>query len=57
VKLLHETDAEDIPNKVHGWAIGILNVTIPEIEEPMRYLQGQLEKYLPPKDDDEDEPS
>jgi hypothetical protein len=57
VDLLEETDPERIPQCVHSWVVGRLEVTIPEIEDPMRYLEGLLEKYLPPEPDDEDEPS
>jgi hypothetical protein len=53
--LLDESDSEQIPLKVHSWAVGISEVTVPEIEEPMRYLEGLLKKYLPPEPDDEDE--
>lgn len=53
--LLQETDPQRIPEEVHSWAVGRIEVTIPEIEEPMRYLEKQLEKYLPPEPDDEDE--
>ena len=55
--LLQETDSERIPRRVHSWAVGRIEVSIPEIEEPMRYLEGELEKYLPPEPDDEDERS
>jgi len=55
VDLLQETNVERIPEKVHSWVVGRIEVTIPEIEEPMRYLEGQLEKYLPPETDDEGE--
>ncbi len=54
-KLLEETDIERIPELVHSFAIGIVVNTVDEIEEPMRYLEKQLEKYLPPEPDDEDE--
>jgi hypothetical protein len=53
--LLEETDPERIPLRVHSWAVGRLVVSIPEIEEPMRYLEKQLEKYLPPEPDNENE--
>jgi hypothetical protein len=53
--LLLETDAQRIPREVHSWAVGTIVVTIPEIEDPMRYLKGEMEKYLPPEPEDEDE--
>lgn len=53
--LLEETNADLIPQRVHSWAVGSIEVTIPEIEEPMRYLEGQVRKYLPPEPPDEDE--
>lgn len=55
--LLEETNGEVIPQHVHSWAVGRIEVTIPEIEEPMRYLEGQVRKYLPPEPNDEDEPT
>jgi hypothetical protein len=57
VDLLQESDPRRIPQRIHGWAVGRLEVTIPEIEDPMRYLERLVEKYLPPEPDDEDEPS
>ena len=56
-ELLEESDPKRIPSEVQNWAVGIRVVTIPEIEEPMHYLEGQLEKYLPPEHDDEDDSS
>lgn len=55
--LLQENDSQRIPRQVHSWAVGRLEVSIPEIEEPMRHLEGLLGKYLPPEPNDEDEPS
>jgi hypothetical protein len=55
--LLDESDPEQIPRNVHSWAVGISEVTVPEIQEPMLYLKGLLEEYLPPEPDDEEEPS
>ena len=52
-ELLGDTDIETVPTKIHDWAVGISEVTVPEIQEPMRYLEGQLKKYVP--DDDLDE--
>lgn len=52
--LLEEADVERIPQRVHSWAVGRIEVTIPEIEEPMRYLEGILEKYLPPEPNDDE---
>jgi len=49
-----ETKAEKIPEAVYDWAVGITEVTVPEISDPMKYLEEQLEKYIPP-DQDEDE--
>lgn len=57
VDLLQESNLEYIPEKVYSWAVGRVEVTIPEIEEPMRYLQGILQKYIPPEPDDEEDPS
>ncbi len=54
--LLEETNADLIPQRVHSWVVGTIEVTIPVIEEPMQYLQGLLEKYLPPEPNNEDEP-
>lgn len=56
-ELLQVTDTERIPQQVHSWAVGISEVTVPEINEPMLYLKGLLEEYLPPEPDDEEEPS
>lgn len=53
--LLDEKDPALIPKRVYSWVIGRLEVTIPEIEEPMRYLKERLEKLLPHEPDDEDE--
>lgn len=55
--VLAETDVDRIPRQVHSWAVGISEVTVAEIEEPMRYLEKQLDEFLPPEPDDEDEPS
>ena len=52
--LLAETDIERIPREVHSWAVGISEVTVDEIQEPMLYLEKQLEKYLPPEEDEDD---
>ena len=54
VDLLQENDSQRIPQQVHSWAVGTFEVSVPEIEEPMRYLEGLLEKYLPPEPNDED---
>ena len=51
---LHDTDVERIQKRVYYWVAGTLAVTPGEIEEPMRYLQGELEKTLPPDPDDDD---
>ena len=40
--LLMEVDPDVIPLKVHEWAVGTLEVSISEIEEPMQYLEKQL---------------
>ena len=55
--LLLETDPEQIPQKIYSWAVGIQEVTVPEIADPMKYLEEQLKKYIPPDDygDEEDE--
>ena len=53
--LLTENDAEKVPVKTHSWAVGISEVTVPEIREPMQYLEKLLEKYLPPEDNFDDE--
>ena len=52
-ELLEEPDVERIPQRIYSWAVGIIVNTVGEIEEPMRYLEGQLEKYLPPEPDDD----
>lgn len=54
--ILKETDTNSIPQLIHTWAVGISTVTVSEIDEPMRYLEKQLEKYVPQYDDDDDEP-
>jgi hypothetical protein len=48
------TDPEQIPQKIYSWAVGIQEVTVPEIAEPMKYLAEQLEEYLPPDDYDDE---
>ncbi|MBZ0275150.1 MAG: hypothetical protein K8I60_03340 [Anaerolineae bacterium] len=53
--ILGETDMDRIHRQVHSWAVGISEVTVPEIEEPMRYLEKLLDKYLPPEPDDKDD--
>jgi hypothetical protein len=53
--LFDETDPEQIPQKIYSWAVGIQEVTVPEIAEPMKYLEELLEKYIPPYEDDDDE--
>ena len=53
--LLLETDPEQIPQKIYSWAVGIQEVTVPEIAEPMEYLEELLEKYQPPEPDDNDD--
>ncbi len=50
--LLQEQDVRRIPQRVHSWVVGALEVSIPEIEEPMRYLEGLLNKYLPNEHDE-----
>lgn len=50
--LLIEQDPEQIPRQIHSWAVGISEVTVPEIQEPMKYLEAQLEKHLPPEVND-----
>lgn len=54
-KMLDEQDPALIPERVYSWVIGRLEVTIPEIEEPMRYMKERLEKLLPPEPEYEDE--
>jgi hypothetical protein len=53
--LLQETDPERIPRQVHSWAVGRIVVSIPEIEEPMHYLEKLVEKYLPPEPEESDD--
>lgn len=51
VDLMQETDPMLIPQRIHSWAVGRLEVTIPEIEDRMKYLAGELQKYLPEEED------
>lgn len=51
--LLDETDPEQIRTKVHSWAIGISEVTVPEIQEPMKYLASKIEGRLPAEEKEE----
>ncbi len=58
ITLFNLTDPKQIPIEVHGWAIRITIITVPEIQQPMTYLAGLLEKYLPedpPHDDTDDD--
>jgi len=55
VELLEEANPERIPESIYDWTVGRLEVTIPEIEEPMRYLENLLKKYIPAEPDDEEE--
>jgi hypothetical protein len=52
--LLQETDPQRIPIRIHRWAVGILEVSVPEISEPMEHLKSLLEKYIPPEPDDDE---
>jgi hypothetical protein len=52
--LLAETDTDRVPEKVYYWVVGSLDDTIPVMTDPLQYLEKQLEKYLPPDEEDED---
>jgi hypothetical protein len=53
-ELLAETDVDRVPERVHNWVVGTLEDTIPVMTEPLQYLEKQLEKYIPPGEDEED---
>lgn len=55
--LTDESDSDQIPLKVYSWVVGRIEVTLPEIEDPMRHLATLLQKYVPPEPDDEDKPT
>lgn len=55
--MLETSDASSAAQKLESWIAYTRDMTIWKLDDVVKELQGQYEKYLPPEPNDEDEPA